>query len=148
MALNLIPIIPNEDKSNPIYASENCQNVLQMWDEFYPRIGYHVPWNGYFVVENGRVLGTCGFTGKPVDNRVEASYWTFEENEGKGIASRACAALIKIARHENPHIIITAKTLPEKNPSTTVLERNGFQFSRIVQDHEIGDAWEWILKEF
>lgn len=145
MKLDLIPIIPNEDKTKAIYASEDCQTVLQMWEEFYPNIGYHFPWVGYFVVENGQVLGTCGFTGKPVDNRVEVSYWTFEENEGKGIASQACAALINIVKQENRDVTVTAKTLPEKNASTTILERNGFQFSRIVQDHEIGDAWEWIL---
>lgn len=147
MELNLIPISPNEDKTKAIYASQDCQDLLQMWDEFYPVIGYHYPWVGYFVIENDRVLGTCGFNGKPVDNRVELSYWTFSENEGKGVASRACAALIAIAKQENPEIILTAKTAPEKTASTTILERNGFQFSKIVQDHEIGDAWEWVRKD-
>lgn len=147
MELNLVPISPNEDKTKAIYASQDCQDLLQMWDEFYPVIGYNYPWIGYFVIENDRVLGTCGFTGKPVDNRVELSYWTFSENEGKGVASQACAALIAIAKQENPEIILTAKTAPEKNASTTILERNGFQFSKIVQDDEIGDAWEWVRKD-
>jgi hypothetical protein len=26
------------------------------------------------------------------------------------------------------------------------LERNGFAFTGIVQDEDIGDAWEWMLK--
>lgn len=44
-------------------------------------------------------------------------------------------------------ITVIAKTAPEKNASTKILERNGFVFSTIVQDHEIGDAWEWVLSK-
>ena len=47
----------------------------------------------------------------------------------------------------DPEIIIIAKTSPEQNASTKILQRNSFKFSRIVQDEGIGDAWEWIYME-
>jgi hypothetical protein len=40
-------------------------------------------------------------------------------------------------------VIITAKTAPEHNASTKILEKNNFVFTEIVQDEEIGDAWLW-----
>ncbi|MGZ3920277.1 MAG: GNAT family N-acetyltransferase [Bacteroidia bacterium] len=67
--------------------------------------------------------------------------------KGRGISTFSCRSLIEIARRENPSLIIKAKTAPENNASTKILQRNGFVYSGIVQDHEIGDAWEWVLKE-
>lgn len=144
MNLRLEPIPLNPDKSEKIYASDDCQNLLNMWEGFYPAIGYHFPWVGYLVINSDHVVGSCAFTGRPKDNKVEVSYWTFKEHEGKGISSWSCKELVSIARKNNPELIISAKTAPEKNASTTILERNGFVFSGIVQDHDIGDAWEWI----
>ena len=137
-------IQPNEDKSNELYISENCQELIQMMDEFYPKVGFNIPWVGYFLLLNNQVVGTAGFTGQPVDNTVEISYWTFKEWEGQGIASMACKELIAIAQKTNPSVTITAKTLPEYNASTKILQNNNFKFVEIVQDHEIGDAWLWV----
>ena len=140
-------IQPNEDKSNELYISENCQELIQMMDEFYPKVGFNIPWVGYFLLLNNQVVGTAGFTGQPVDNTVEISYWTFKEWEGQGIASMACKELIAIAQKTNPSVTITAKTLPEQNASTKILQNNNFKFVEIVQDHEIGDAWLWVREK-
>lgn len=145
--MKLHPIHINEDRTNVLYTSEDCQLALNMWEEFYPEIGFHMPWVGYFIEHENVIVGTCAFTGAPVNNRVEISYWTFKQNEGKGIATAACHALIGIAKDADPAVTIFAKTAPERNASTAILEKCGFVFSGIVQDHEIGDAWEWILKE-
>ena len=45
------------------------------------------------------------------------------------------------------NIIITATTSPFDNPSVSVLKGNGFVYTRVVQDHEIGDAWEFVWKD-
>ncbi len=145
MNLKLEPITLNEDKNNERYVSDDCQMLLTMWSDFYPVIGFNFPWVGYFILENDEVIGSCAFTGKPINNRVEVSYWTFKENERKGIASWACSELVRIAKATQPNVTITAKTAPEKNASTKILEKNGFIFTGIVQDDEIGDAWEWTL---
>jgi RimJ/RimL family protein N-acetyltransferase len=147
MSLILEPIKLNEDRTKEEYSNEDCQNALNMWEEYYPKIGFHFPWVGYFVKRNNMIVGCCAFTGPPVNNRAEVSYWTFKQFEGQGISTNSCRQLIAIAKNADPAIIITAKTAPEKNASTTILERCGFAFSGIVQDHEIGDAWEWTLNE-
>lgn len=101
---------------------------------------------GYLIIKNDQVVGSCSFVGKPIDGQVELAYWAFQEFEGHGIASFACGGLIEIAQKEDPNVIVTAKTAPEKNTSSRILEKHGFTFSKVVQDEEIGDAWQWILK--
>jgi [ribosomal protein S5]-alanine N-acetyltransferase len=144
MSLILQPIPQNEDKTKDVYASEDCQTLLTMWEEYYPKIGFYFPWVGYFVKQDNTIIGSCAFTGPPENNKVEISYWTFKEHEGKGVATFACSQLVSMAKKNNPSLTITAKTAPEHNASTKVLQRNGFTFSGVVQDHEIGDAWEWV----
>ena len=144
--MDLIPITLNEDKTNNAYASADCQQLLSMYDEYYPKIGFNVPWIAYFVVRQDQIVGSCSFIGKPQDGKVEIAYWTFKEFEGQGIASFACRELVSIATQTDQTVIITAKTAPEHNASTKILENNNFVFSEIVQDEEIGDAWLWTHK--
>ena len=144
--MKLKPITPNEDKTNQAYASADCQLLLQMYDDFYPKIGFNIPWIAYFVVIDDTIVGSCSFVGQPQDGKVEIAYWTFKEFEGQGIASFACKELVKIAKQTDQRVVITAKTAPEHNASTKILEKNYFSFSEIVQDEEIGDAWLWTHK--
>ncbi len=144
MELKIINI--NEDKANEIYASTDCQQLITSMEEYYPKIGFNKPWVGYFVINNNQIVGTGGFTGQPKNGKVEIAYWTFKEFEGQGVATFACKELITISKRADPKIIITAKTAPEYNASTKILQNNGFTFSEIVQDDEIGDAWLWILR--
>jgi [ribosomal protein S5]-alanine N-acetyltransferase len=145
--MNLRPITLQEDKTNETYASADCQHLLNMYDDFYPKIGFIIPWVGYFVVRQDKIVGSCGFVGQPKDGKVEVAYWTFKEFEGQGIASFACKELVAIAYQTDSGLTITAKTAPEQNASTNILENNNFVFAEIVQDDEIGDAWLWIHKK-
>jgi [ribosomal protein S5]-alanine N-acetyltransferase len=144
MKLKIIEL--NIDKSNDIYSSDNCQMLLKSYDDYYQIIDFNLPWVGYFVVRQNDIVGSCGFTGKPKEGKVEIAYWTFKEFEGQGIASFSCKELVSISQQTDPTITITAKTAPEHNASTKILQNNGFEFIEIVQDHEIGDAWLWALK--
>lgn len=137
----------SENKKDEIFDSPECQKLLEIYDEYYPKNGFNPPWVGYLIIKENKIVGSCGFTGKPIDGKVEIAYWTFKEYEGLGIASFACKELISIAKKENPKITLTAKTAPLVNASTRILEKNGFTFSRIVQDEEIGDAWLWTLEK-
>jgi RimJ/RimL family protein N-acetyltransferase len=145
--MKLIPITQQEDKTNELYASADCQTLLAMYDDFYPKIGYNFPWVGYFIVRQDKIVGSCSFVGQPIDGKVEIAYWTFKEFEGQGIASFACKELVSIAYRTDPSLTITAKTAPEHNASTKILENNNFVFTEIVQDEEIGDAWLWTHKK-
>lgn len=142
----LRPIALNEDKTNEAYASADCQLLLTIYDDFYPKTGFNIPWVGYFVVRQDKIVGSCGFVGQPKDGKVEIAYWTFKEFEGQGIASFACKELVAIAYQTDPGLTITAKSAPEHNASTKILEHMNFVFTEIVQDEEIGDAWLWIHK--
>lgn len=136
-------IQPEIDSQSEIFNNPTGKQLLEIYEGYYPTIGFNPPWIGYAILDQDKLVGSCGFTGKPQEGKVELAYWTFEEFEGKGIASFACKSLIEIALEENPEITIIAKTAPEKNASTRILEKNDFVFTEIVQDHEIGDAWLW-----
>lgn len=133
------------DKSDSLFAGQECQQLFEIYKNYYPQIGFYLPWVGYFVIRENIVVGACGFNGPLKEGTVEISYWTFELFQKQGFATFACEELIKIAKNTDPNIIITAKTAPENNASTKILQKNGFTFKEIVQDHEIGDAWLWQL---
>ena len=141
------PIHIDEDQTKEIYANDDCREIFKSYPSYYYKVGYNPPWIGYFVMRNNEVVGVGGFTGKPKDGRVEIAYGTFKKYEGQGIGYFSCRQLISIAKEADPKLIITAKTAPENNASTKILERNGFEFTGIVQDEGIGDAWEWVHKE-
>src|SRR5918993_5043325 len=107
--MNLRPITLIEDRTNEIYASPACQQLLDMYVGFYPKIGFNIPWIGYFVVRQDKIVGSCSFVGQPKDRKVEIAYWTFEEFEGQGIASFACNELVTIAYQADAGLTITAK---------------------------------------
>ena len=135
----------NEDKTNELFHSEDCQTLLKMYDDYYPTIGFNLPWVAYLVIRDNQVVGLGSFKGEPKQGEVEIAYWTFKQYEGQGVSSFVCRELISIAFNNAPEILITATTAPEKNASTKILANNGFVFKKIVQDHGIGDAWLWEL---
>ena len=145
--MKLEPIHIDEDKTKEIYANPFCEELFKSYPDYYYKVGYNPPWIGYFVIRDNIVVGVGGFTGQPKDGKVEIAYGTSKEFEGQGIASFSCKQLISIAKITDPDVIITAKTSPEHNASTKILQRNGFEFTGIVQDEGIGDAWEWVYKE-
>lgn len=141
----LIRIPSNEICPDGILHSEFVSEILLIYAEYYPKIGFIEPWIGYFIVDDGVAVGTCGFTGPPENNRVEVAYYTFKPFEGRGIATFACRELVAIAKKHDPNLIVTAKTAPEESASTVILRRNGFRQSSDVEDDEIGNAWSWIF---
>lgn len=136
-----------ENKDLEAYNSPECQQLLAIYEEYYLKNGFEPPWVGYMIMKEGQVVGSCSFVTAPIDGKVEIAYWTFKDFEGQGIASFACKELITIAKEANPKITIVAKTAPEKNASTTILKKNGFLYSKVVQDEDIGDAWLWVFPQ-
>ena len=144
--MELIEITEHGEPAKPI------NNLLSMAKEamnstalMYTHVGYSPPWIGYLAVENGRCVGTCVFKASPENNRVEIAYFTFPENEGRGVATRMARSLVYIAVRVSPEITITAQTLPEENASTAVLKKNGFQLIAELEHPEYGKVWEWHL---
>ncbi len=142
--LKFIPITPNDpDLLKLIGQNENCMMVYDLQVKLYDKLGYHEPWIGYFAQQEEQIIGTCAFKGKPINGKVELAYFTFQRFEKQGLASTMCRQLVEISRQTDPKILITARTLPESNASTRILEKNGFTCIGKIVDPEEGEVWEW-----
>jgi RimJ/RimL family protein N-acetyltransferase len=115
--------------------------------DYYNKAGFVKPWISYIVKDNNNYIGICAFKGKPINNTVEIAYCTNPEYENRGYGTEMCKRLIGIARNENREIIITARTLPETNASTKILNKNGFINNGKIIDPDDGEVFEWILKK-
>ncbi len=103
------------------------------------------PWCGYIGWDEAVPLGFGGFVGEPdAAGVIEIGYLTFPAHEGRGVASAVTAGMVKIAR-ENGLSAVIAHTLPEENPSTGVLRRNGFVRDGEAVDPDEGTVWRWQL---
>ena len=91
----------------------------------------------------GRLLGSGGFAGPPVDRTVEIGYEVAPAFRGRGFGSAAARALVEraVAGGEVDHVV--AHTQPGPNPSTGVLRSLGFEHIADAEDPEVGTVWEW-----
>jgi RimJ/RimL family protein N-acetyltransferase len=103
-------------------------------------------WGGYLGVDpqTSNIVGTCGFKhGPTLEGAVEIAYFTFPEFEGQGFATAMAIALKELAEHSRTVQKITAHTLPERNPSTRILEKIGMRWVGAIDDPEDGRIWRW-----
>lgn len=119
--------------------------VLQSQIEYYNKVGFNPPWIGYLALSHSNVVGVCSFKGSPTKDKVEIGYFTFPEHERNGYGTLMCAGLVEIALATDPKVIVTARTLPQHNPSTAILNKNGFVRQGTVLDDEDGEVWEWVF---
>ncbi len=105
------------------------------------------PWkHGFAVVEGGSdtVVGLASFKGPPdADGVVEIAYGIVPLYEGRGYATEAATALVGFAQHDDRVRVLRAHTLPERNASTHVLTKCGFELLGEVIDPEDGLVWRW-----
>lgn len=111
--------------------------------EFYKKVGFIPPWICYYAEENGELIGSAAFKGKPVNNTVEIAYGTMEHYRQQGVGTRICKKLVEVSLQTDPSVRITARTLPENNYSTKILKKNKFVLLGTVFDPEDGNVWEW-----
>lgn len=106
------------------------------------------PWWAYLVFERatGTLVGMCGFKGPPdLDGAVEIGYGIAPDRRGRGYATAAARALLRIA-FDDPRVrLVRAHTLPVRNASNRLLARLGFRFLGPVEDPEDGTVWRWEL---
>lgn len=146
ITLRLLPIAQSMEGNLHFAGNPDCVETLQMSVDYFTKIGYNPPWIGYYAEKNGQIVGAGAFKGQPVLGKVEIAYSTFEKFRGKGIGTQICHALVQLALAFDPSVIITARTLPERNHSTRILENNGFILLGTVPDPEDGPVFEWLLK--
>ncbi|GAB4018701.1 GNAT family N-acetyltransferase [Spirosoma koreense] len=141
--MQLLPIHPTLAENDRFSTLPDVEPALSMTVEFFERIGYTLPWVGYFVQQDDKLVGSAGFKGKPKGGRVEIAYGVFPPYQHQGIGTEICRQLVLLARQTDPNVTITARTLPEENYSTHILTKNGFVLLGTVWDDEDGDVWEW-----
>lgn len=147
--MTLLPIEADASLNERFRGIPECEEVLDIFVEFYKKAGFTKPWIAYFVADSkNQIIGGGGFKGKPKDNTVEISYGTFENQQRKGIGSAICRQLVKLSLQTDPAVKIRARTLPENTSSIGVLERNGFVCLGSVQDEEDGEVFEWEYPVF
>ncbi len=156
MQIRLINIEPApSEKELALNLTGIPLEVCKTTRELYAKSGFVPPWIGYLVLDNKKIIGTCAFKSPAKETRgkvrrlvtVEIAYFTFPEFENKGYAKAMAAELVKVALIFEPDILVTARTLPQDNASTSVLKHTGFRFARAVDDPEDGLVWEWELKQ-
>ena len=145
--MTLLPIKETIEENEVFANNPLCNETLNMCIAFYNRVGYTLPWICYYAEENGELIGSAAFKGKPINNTVEIAYGTFENQRHQGIGTKICKQLVELSLATDPSVRITARTLPEKNYSTRVLEKNNFILLGFVKDPEDGEVWEWEYKK-
>ena len=145
--MHLLPIKQTLADNEAFANNPLCKETLRMCIEFYKKVGFTPPWICYYVEENGELIGSAAFKGRPINNTVEISYGTMESHRQQGIGTRICKQLVELSLATDPSVRITARTLPEKNYSTKILEKNNFILLGFVTDPEDGEVWEWEYKK-
>ena len=143
MNVELRPIQPTLEENTEFLSRIENQELLDMTIKFYARIGYSVPWIGYFAVMEGAIVGSAGFKGRPMLGRVEIAYGTFPSFQSRGIGTQICKLLVEIALITDPSVVVTARTLRKESHSTRILRKNRFVKKGTVIDPEDGKVWEW-----
>jgi RimJ/RimL family protein N-acetyltransferase len=107
-------------------------------------------WYSYLpVLMPARILiGSCGFKGAPdAHGTVELGYEVCYAYRNRGLATMICNSLITKAFTSGSVKAVIAHTLPEKNASVRVLEKNGFVFDGETSDPKDGLIWRWKKKK-
>lgn len=143
MILSPIPHDGQLPESFPL--DDHLRMVVEMTVQHFEKVGFIPPWIGYVAVQNDMPVGSCAFKSSPVNGRVEVAYATLPGFEGQGIATAMARELVRIARREDPGLVVFAQTLPEENASASILKKLGFRMMRTVDHPEDGSVREWEL---
>src|ERR1700694_2320353 len=122
--MELIPIKERLEENEVFISDPLCQESLYMTIDFYKKVGFVPPWIGYYVRQKGNLVGCAAFKGQPINGTIEIAYGTFEQYRKQGIGTAICNLLVDLSLETDPSVKITARTLPEKNFSTRILEKN------------------------
>ena len=142
--IELLPIWQTNEENLKFADKPICRNVIVATMDYYKTIGFTSPWIGYLATLNGQLVGSAGYKGKPVDNKIEIAYGTFPEFQHQGIGTQICRQLVQLAIMTDSQLKITARTLPDNLYSIAILKKNGFELLGIVHDKDDGDVQEWL----
>src|SRR5882762_6724244 len=104
-------------------------------------------WTYLFIhVADNTLIGLGGFKGAPdASGSVEIGYAIAPSYRRRGLATEAASGMIEYAFSHEQVTRVVAHTLPEKNPSTLVLQKVGMKFRGSTIDPDDGEVWSWSL---
>ena len=144
----LLPIDIDPLRNIKFREYPECIPILEVYSDYYKKIGYNKPWIGYFATIDGQeIIGAGGYKGKPNNGKVEIAYGTFKNYEGQGMGTQICRQLVILSLTTEPAIRIIARTLQDGYASISILKKNGFECLGIVYDEEDGNVLEWEFKK-
>lgn len=106
-------------------------------------------WWTYLVIHraDSALIGMAGYKGPPDDQGVvEIGYGIANDYRGRGYATEAARALIGDAFTDPQVSAVIAHTMPEENPSTSVLSKVGMVRDGEMIDPEDGLVWRWKVE--
>lgn len=119
--------------------------VLEMLAALSARIApHHLP-NAWMIVEQGCVAGLITLVAEPRDRCVMIGYGVAESHRGRGVASRAVAALVAVMRMDHRVDAVLAETGIGNSASQHALRSNGFVETGRRSDPEDGDLICWRI---
>lgn len=109
------------------------------------RAGASDRWGLHLVFDDGALVGTAGWKGRPVDGVAELGYAIAPARRGRGLATAVVRKLLARARIAGVHTVV-AHTLAEPSPSTSVLARCGFvEVGEPLVDADDGVIARWEM---
>jgi [ribosomal protein S5]-alanine N-acetyltransferase len=141
--MELAPIKEHLHENEEFANHPDCSKSLEMCVDFYRRVGYNPPWLCFYVKLDGEFVAAAAFKGKPVNNKVEIAYGTFDQYQNQGIGAKVAETLVKLALETDPSVRITAQTLMAENYSVKILRKNNFVLIGTAIDEDEGEVWEW-----
>ena len=158
MAISIKPVklawIEALAKSDDAFSEQFGLAVAPGWIGFPEALAFAVDgartkdedeWGSYLFFDDDVLVGFGGFKGPPRDSTVEIGYAVAPSRQGRGTATAATRLFLERARRLGLAKVI-AHTLAEHGPSTTVLQRCGFERTSTLADpdHAIAEpVWRW-----
>ncbi len=101
----------------------------------------------WYIVADGRLAGTCGYTGPPDgDGVVEIGYAVIPERQRRGFATVAARLLTRRAFTDERVRSVTARTLATGEASQKVLLGCGFVATGPREDSEEGEMIRFVAE--
>ena len=128
-----------------LLLDDPARHVCMVTARMVEAAGFVPPWHAYLAHQNGRIVGACAFKAPPVNGAVEIGYFTFPQEENRGVGTAMVRGLLDIVRKTAPMLTVVARTRNQENASNTILRKLGFYFAGEHIDAEDGIAWSWHL---
>ena len=151
-----VPLLKALNENHTLFVQMIGSPVPDGWPEFPEAVGFALAhlatapepdhaWSMQFFLDagSGRVIGSGGFVGPPVDRVVEIGYEVAPAYRGQGFGTAAARALVERAAASGEVDHVLAHTLAGPNASTGVLTSLGFEHVADQEDPEVGAVWEW-----